>query len=69
MKKTSIQQGAANWAMLQDFVKKACDADSSLARKSKRFAVTFAERQERERARILSRPGTKAYRDYMSVPI
>lgn len=69
MRITTKQQGVANWAALQEFVAKAHTENPKLAEKSARFAQSLAKRQERETARILARPGSKAYKDYMSVPI
>lgn len=66
MKKDLINN---NWAMLQAFVAKAQADDASLAKKTVRFAEAFARRQKRETKRILSRPESKAYKDYILTPV
>lgn len=69
MKNTTIQEGAANWASLQAFVNNAMLADRKLANKVTRFTNTLHKRQKRETERILSKPNSKAWKDYMSVPV
>jgi hypothetical protein len=58
-----------NWATLQAFVTKAQASDVSLAKKTARFAESFSRRQKRETERILSRPESKAYKDYILTPV
>lgn len=69
MTSTTIAEGIGNWERLQDFVQEKLSEDSVLKQRSRRFVESLKKRQERETRRILSRPGTKAYKDFMSVPV
>jgi hypothetical protein len=68
MKTTTLEEGVANWERLQRFVAIAEEARPSLKRRGERFSKRLAESQERNLAKILARPGSKAYRDYIETP-
>ena len=69
MKATTKAEGVKNWAGLQKFMLNAEAADPVLAKRNARFSAALKKRQKRETKRILSRPGSKAYRDYMATPV
>ena len=56
------------WAKLNARLQALIAADPKIGRQSDLFAKRLHERQEKAFAKILSRPGSKAYRDYVLVP-
>ena len=69
MKVKLIKEGLANMERLRKMVALAEEASPALKRRGEKFRSRLAKRQDRETKRILSRPGSKAYRDYMATPV
>ena len=64
-----IKEGLSNMERLRKMVALAEEASPALKRRGEQFRRRLAKRQDRETERILSRPGSKAYKDYMSIPV
>lgn len=69
MNTDTIKQGKANWESLQAFVLAEESENPTLKRKNERYRSSLAKRQKRETMRILAKPGTKAYKDFMATPV
>ena len=63
-----LAEGRANMARLDEIVRLAEEASPKLKRRGERFARTLAARQDRAFAKILAKPGSKAYHDYVEIP-
>lgn len=63
-----LAESRANMARLDEIVRLAEEASPKLRRRGERFARSLSARQDRAFARILARPGSKAYRDYVETP-
>ena len=53
---------------IDEIVRLAEEASPKLKRRSERFARALTARQDRAFAKILARPGSKAYHDYVEIP-
>ena len=58
----------ANWEMLKAIAKTGEAESPSLKRSGEKFRAALAARQKRNLARIMARPGSVAYRDYVETP-
>lgn len=63
-----LAESRANMARLDEIVRLAEEASPKIRRRGERFARALSIRQDRSFARILARPGTKAYHDYVEIP-
>lgn len=68
MKAEIINKGEANWEMLKAIAKTGEAESPALKRRGEKFRAALAARQERNLARIMARPGSMAYRDYIETP-
>lgn len=68
MKAEIINKGVANWEMLKAIAETGEAESPSLKRSGEKFRAALAARQERNLARIMARPGSVAYRDYVETP-
>ena len=62
------RKGLANMARLDEIVRLAEEASPKLKRRGERFARALTARQDRAFEKILAKPGSKAYHDYVEVP-
>ena len=63
-----IKVGLSNMERLRRMVALAEEASPALKRRGERFRRSLAERQDRNTAKILAHPESKAYRDYIETP-
>jgi len=63
-----IDEGLANMERLRKMVALAEEASPALKRRGERFRKKMNERQDRNLAKILAHPESKAYRDYILTP-
>lgn len=63
-----VKKGCGNWELLQRFVATEERNDPKLKRLGERFRRDLAKRQARNLAHIMTKPDSKAYRDYIETP-
>lgn len=62
------REGLRNMELLRKIAALAEEASPALKRRGEQFRRRLDERQERNLAKIKTKPGTRAYRDYIATP-